>query len=267
MKTRSNWVAIEMVRTLTIYMLIDIDIDIFEAITFIVVPYVAEETSKISSQPDISLKSSVSPRQRWVLEAVESPTVNNSSRLQTHSTGKHHRNLSNEFSSRNLIEQDHAVLKPTAEMSFESPVNVGTQSRSRKHLQLAQQLAQANQYQDLQSDNGGDFDNHSSGDSSLNHSPIYEQQSSSTAKFSDRFSSGVVAPAPVDPPLSSSLDGGSFSPNSLSDEALALTPLRIPPESSTKASAQSSRMKRPTSGNKRRLAAVITTELEVRLDR
>ena len=40
MKTRSNWVAIELVRTLTIYMLIDIDIDIFEAITFIVVPYI-----------------------------------------------------------------------------------------------------------------------------------------------------------------------------------------------------------------------------------
>lgn len=177
----------------------------------------------------------------------------------------HHRHLSNDLSGRNLTEPDH---NESANM---------TQSRSRKHVQLVQQLAQAHQYQDLLASNGEeDLDNQSSGDNSGSNSPmIYCQPSSSsnTGKFSSRFSSGVVAPDPAEPVLPRSITGGGESNRSSSSQhthnqpqprSSAVSPL---PEPSSKTSARSSSVRIPTSGIKSRLAAVITSELEDRLDR
>ena len=229
------------------------------------------DTFKLSSQPTMSLKSSGSPRQRWVLEAVESPTISTS-------TGKqHHRHLSNDLSVRNLTEppKEGPVLGEHSESANT------TQSHSRKHVQLAQQLAQAHQYQDLLASNGEeDLDNQSSGDNSGSNSPmIYCQPSSSsnTGKFSSRFSSGVVAPAPAEALLPRSISGGGETNRSSSlqqthtrthtrseSRSSAVSPL---PESSSKLSARSSSVKIPTPGIKSRLAAVITSELEDRLDR
>ena len=232
------------------------------------------DTSKLSSQPTMSVKSSVSPRQRWVLEGVESPTISDYSRAHTSmSIGKHHRHLSSDISYRNLKE-------PPLE---EGPVLGGnndsanmTQSHSRKHVQLAQQLAQAHQYQDLLSNTGEeDLDNQSSGDNSTSNSPMYCQPSN-TGKFSSRFSSGVVAPDPVEPVLprlntgSGETNGNSLSPFTHAHTRTRsedLSPFRLPPESRSKTSAQSSSVKIPAAVIKSRLAAVLTSELEDRLDR